>query len=360
MSEILSPNRYVGRIAAVRLIVVHTMEVDENDVNVAESVGRAFANPARKASSHVGIDVDSECRYVADENTAWAAPGCNADGLQMELAGRAAQSSADWSDAASQAILERAAQRGAIWAHKFNVPVKHLSVNELLAGARGFIGHYDATLAYHQTDHTDPGAHFPWDAYLARINQILGGAAPVPSPEPAPATLVLVLGSLGSAVRRVQTFLGCEQDGVFGTQTQTAVKTYQRGVGLKDDGVVGPLTWAKIDAGVRPTVAPAPAPVTHIVTPGIPAPAFPLATGSYFGPVTGPKESVSGVYSHREDFRRWQQRMKDRGWGITADGIYGPQSAGVAHAFQVEKGLLPDSLVGPVTWAAAWTAPITY
>ncbi|WP_203787818.1 peptidoglycan-binding domain-containing protein, partial [Longispora fulva] len=59
------------------------------------------------------------------------------------------------------------------------------------------------------------------------------------------------------------------------------------------------------------------------------------------------------------DVRTWQQRMSARGWSIGVDGWYGPQSANVARQFQQEKGLVTDGIVGPQTWAAAWTAPIT-
>jgi hypothetical protein len=59
------------------------------------------------------------------------------------------------------------------------------------------------------------------------------------------------------------------------------------------------------------------------------------------------------------DVRTWQGQMGNRGWSISADGIYGPQSEGVCRQFQAEKGLGVDGLVGPQTWGAAWTAPIT-
>lgn len=59
------------------------------------------------------------------------------------------------------------------------------------------------------------------------------------------------------------------------------------------------------------------------------------------------------------DVLRWQKRMRERGWRISADGVFGPQSAKVAKAFQKEKKLLVDGRVGPKTWAAAWTAKIT-
>ena len=94
-----------------------------------------------------------------------------------------------------------------------------------------------------------------------------------------------------------------------------------------------------------------------LVTPS--APAFPLSSGSYFGPKDGPAESISGYYSHRDDLRIWQSRMAARGWTIDADGLYGDQTANVARKFQREKGLSVDGLIGPATWAAAWTAPVT-
>ena len=60
-----------------------------------------------------------------------------------------------------------------------------------------------------------------------------------------------------------------------------------------------------------------------------------------------------------EDVRTWQARMSRRGWRIDVDGAYGPQSREVCLAFQREKRLVVDGIVGPETWRAAWTAPIT-
>lgn len=60
-----------------------------------------------------------------------------------------------------------------------------------------------------------------------------------------------------------------------------------------------------------------------------------------------------------QDVRTWQARMRQRGWTLAADGVYGPASRTVAVQFQREKGLAVDGIVGPRTWAAAWTAPVT-
>lgn len=89
------------------------------------------------------------------------------------------------------------------------------------------------------------------------------------------------------------------------------------------------------------------------------APEFPLPAGWYFGPRSGPKESVSGYHGHREDLRIWQAQMQARGWHLAADGLYGPVTARVTRRFQNEKELHVDGLIGPITWKAAWEAPLT-
>jgi N-acetyl-anhydromuramyl-L-alanine amidase AmpD len=134
-------------------------------------------------------------------------------------------------------------------------------------------------------------------------------------------------------------------DGLKGAFTDAAIKAFQRANGLDDDGLPGDLTNAKL----WPSSS----------TPGVAAPAFPLRAGWYFGPQSGPVHSVSGYHGNREDLRRWQERMRDRGWAITTDGLYGDQTAGVAESFQREKGLTVDRLIGAQTWAAAWTEPVT-
>lgn len=63
--------------------------------------------------------------------------------------------------------------------------------------------------------------------------------------------------------------------------------------------------------------------------------------------------------SRHADVRTWQNKMKSRGWQIGVDGVYGPESERVCRAFQQEKRLGVDGKVGPNTWAATWSAPVT-
>lgn len=59
-----------------------------------------------------------------------------------------------------------------------------------------------------------------------------------------------------------------------------------------------------------------------------------------------------------EDIRIWQQRMRERGWRISVDGIYGNKSESICRQFQNEKGLAVDGAVGINTWNATWNTPI--
>lgn len=126
---------------------------------------------------------------------------------------------------------------------------------------------------------------------------------------------------------------------------------------------IGYINWLADNPGaqafevsnpVQPEPAPpAPAPATPA------APPYPLRAHEYFGWKAGPAESISGFFSHRSDLKVWQQRMKDRGWGIDVDGYYGPNTHEVTKLFQREKGLKVDGRIGPITWDAAWSQPIT-
>jgi hypothetical protein len=68
---------------------------------------------------------------------------------------------------------------------------------------------------------------------------------------------------------------------------------------------------------------------------------------------------LANPYMEGDDVGAWQERMRERGWAIGVDGLYGPQSVEVCRRFQAEKALQVDGMVGPVTWGAAWSAPVT-
>lgn len=258
MTTIYSPNKYEGRTVPVRVIVLHTMETDEGPT-IAEAVGSYFSRTTTRASAHVGVDPDSLCRYVDDEDTAWAAPGANADGLQLEMAGRAGQTSGQWDDAASKAILENGARQVAAWCQKFGIPVRMLTDEQLADGrTKGVTTHAQVSRVFKRSDHTDPGVSFPATRFLARVSELVG-VKPTPSTpaksKPANVTVpafpgTVRRGSRGPAVLAVQKRLKARGwrivvDGDFGPATESIVEAFQtEKLGRKAaDGIAGPNTW---------------------------------------------------------------------------------------------------------------------
>jgi len=153
----------------VRLIVIHTMEAPEN-VNTAENVANYFKNTDEKASAHLCIDNNSVVQCVYDNDIAYAAPGANRDGIQLELAGYSRQLTREWADEYSISLLDRAASVAAQYCLKYGIPRRHLTNEQLRAGLAGIIGHYQATEVYKLSTHTDPGPNFPWASFVENVS----------------------------------------------------------------------------------------------------------------------------------------------------------------------------------------------
>lgn len=55
-----------------------------------------------------------------------------------------------------------------------------------------------------------------------------------------------------------------------------------------------------------------------------------------------------------ESVKAWQARVSELGFAIDIDGIYGPQSKSACRAFQRDRGLVADGIVGRKTWDACF------
>jgi len=89
------------------------------------------------------------------------------------------------------------------------------------------------------------------------------------------------------------------------------------------------------------------------------------ALPAYVVPKTAPAYKTGKVFFVGSDFsphvKAWQARMAQRGWDITADGLYGPRSAAVAKRFAAEKGL-KTAVRGGLTktvFIGAWKFPVS-
>ena len=125
-------------------------------------------------------------------------------------------------------------------------------------------------------------------------------------------------------------------DGIFGSGTTTATKSWQLQRGLKADGIVGPATRAKV--GTRAMQIEAPEPAVKV-----PAPA---ATVRLL------KSGLSGT-----DVKAWQSRLRADGFNVVADGKFGPATTAATKSWQLQRGLKADGIVGPATRAKIGTPP---
>jgi peptidoglycan hydrolase-like protein with peptidoglycan-binding domain len=131
-------------------------------------------------------------------------------------------------------------------------------------------------------------------------------------------------------VRALQNALGVPADGVFGPQTQRAVKHYQRKHGLAVDGIVGPQTRQALGLGAGPVLK---------------------RKGKSSGRRT--RAARGGKRAHRGGGVRSLQRAL----GISADGVFGPHTEAAVKRFQSRHGLAADGVVGPMTRRALGIGP---
>jgi peptidoglycan hydrolase-like protein with peptidoglycan-binding domain len=134
-------------------------------------------------------------------------------------------------------------------------------------------------------------------------------------------------GATGDVVRRLQRALrrtpdlGISVDGVFGLQSEAAVKSFQEGAGLLVDGIVGPLTWNALPDG---------------------------------GPMPVLREGSSGAVV--QSLQRVLTNGAPGEWGTTPqgiDGIFGPHTKASLEAFQAWGGVAIDGVVGDQTWSVS-------
>jgi peptidoglycan hydrolase-like protein with peptidoglycan-binding domain len=147
---------------------------------------------------------------------------------------------------------------------------------------------------------------------------------------------LLRIASAGPHVRAVQErlarlgFLTDRPDGIFGVNTEEAVRRFQRDHTLGSDGMVGPETWEALRAAGLDTAAlPPPGPPE-------PSPRPFLRMGS-----RGPH--VEAVQRHLAELSHL------RG---PADAIFGSETEEAVRGYQADRELGEDGIVGPATWEA--------
>ena len=111
------PRRWPGQI---RRVVIHDAEG-----STAAGVAAYGASRSAKASWHWAVDDKQAIRCLPDDVVAWAAPGANNDGIQIELCGFARWSKPTWYR--HQATLKRGAWVAAEACVNYGIPVRWLT-----------------------------------------------------------------------------------------------------------------------------------------------------------------------------------------------------------------------------------------
>lgn len=108
----------------------------------------------------------------------------------------------------------------------------------------------DAVMAVGHKEYAKPRGRkidpaFDMVEFRENVESIMGPDATVRRPVRTedPIRVMLRKGDRGESVRVLQQKLGIITDGIFGPDTQSAVKEFQREHSLVVDGIVGPATW---------------------------------------------------------------------------------------------------------------------
>lgn len=161
-THVVSPPR------PIRKIVVHTAEMSAGDTS-AENLAQYGATTVQQVSWHFATDNDSVVQCVRVEDVAWAAPGANHDGIQIEVCARASQTRAEWFS--QPGLLDVLAGLVADLCKRYGIPVRELSAAELMVhpDAAGITTHAAVSEAFKRSTHTDPGSGFPMDWLLGKV-----------------------------------------------------------------------------------------------------------------------------------------------------------------------------------------------
>ncbi len=133
-------------------------------------------------------------------------------------------------------------------------------------------------------------------------------------------------------------------DGIFGPQTENAVRAFQRIFGLTVDGIIGKATWYRL---VRLYV-------------GVNSLAELESEGQTFYAVNWQDPGLLQSGSRGQSVRQLQFMLRvlseyiDSIPTLQEDGIFGPRTQEAVVAFQRFAGLTPDGIVGPATWRALY------
>ena len=175
--ELIQAKNYTNTTRAkVDWVVLHSTE-NPIKPGTARNVALWFAGAqAPQASAHYIVGPDTVVQCVRETAVAWAAPGANATGIQIELVGQAHKT--DWTrdgDGPQDGlrVVVRAAELTRAICKRWDIPLERVDAAGLLAGKRGITSHAAVGAAFKKSTHVDPGGvgdvRWPWEPFLKLV-----------------------------------------------------------------------------------------------------------------------------------------------------------------------------------------------
>jgi peptidoglycan hydrolase-like protein with peptidoglycan-binding domain len=216
-----------------------------------------------------------------------------------------------------------------------------VQLDALRRGTAAILKHVgaDASMACGHKEYRLPAGEkidplFSMPEFRERVAAILNGTAATPALIPAVDGALrptLRRGMRGELVMRVQAAVGVEPDGVFGPDTEAAIRRYQRARELVPDGIVGPRSWAAIYGLAEPAQAAATAGVVIAAATMPAAAASTIATPPRPSALPGEgRASVSGGRARTPDGTVFAVTLKR--------GFYTLGKTSVASALEADPG----------------------
>ena len=157
----------------IRMIVLHSAE-NQQLPGQAKHLVEWFAGPtAPQSSAHYMVDNANVVQSVLDTDVAWAVGvwQANLESISIEMTGQASFTTAQWTNAYSQGVIEQVVTLGKRLSQQYTIPPVRLTTAQILDGkTKGFCTHADITAAYKVVGgHTDPGPNAPVQTILDKI-----------------------------------------------------------------------------------------------------------------------------------------------------------------------------------------------
>lgn len=169
------PNGYTATKTKKRYIVIHNTANDAPAQNEASYAKRRTDS----VSSHYYVDGKEVIQSLNTDYKAWHAGSStgNSYGIAYEVVGTNAKSRTWW---LANVAWDKLAKQVATDMRQFGIKNRHLTIAQMRDGvSTGIVTHDDMRRAWGGTTHTDPGANFPMDYLIKKVNEYLNPPKPV-------------------------------------------------------------------------------------------------------------------------------------------------------------------------------------